>query len=131
MIYWSIRVMAYLGVLMFLVAAVGAWLYRKRMLEKSRWYLRTAIVAMAFPFIAALSGWILTEMGRQPWIVQGLLKTSDAHSPSVSATTIAVSLSVFALLYVVLGVVDFVLMRRYARIDPPGPAAKLRSARGR
>jgi cytochrome bd ubiquinol oxidase subunit I len=120
-IYWSIRVMAFLGVFMFLVAAVGAWLYRKRMLEKSRWYLRSAIVAMAFPFVAATSGWILTEMGRQPWIVQGLLKTEDAHSPSVSTTMIAVSLGVFALLYVVLGVVDFVLMRRYARIDPPGP----------
>jgi cytochrome bd ubiquinol oxidase subunit I len=119
--YWSIRVMAYLGVLMFLVAAVGAWLYRKRKLEKARWYLWTAIVATAFPFIAATAGWLLTEMGRQPWIVQGLLKTEDAHSPSVSTTMIAVSLGVFAALYVVLGVVDFVLMRRYARIDPPGP----------
>jgi cytochrome d ubiquinol oxidase subunit I len=117
--YWSIRVMAYLGVLMFLVAAVGAWLYRKRRLEKARWYLWTAIVATAFPFIAATAGWVLTEMGRQPWIVQGLLKTSDAHSPNVGSTTIGVSLGVFVVLYVVLGVVDFVLMRRYARLDPP------------
>jgi cytochrome bd ubiquinol oxidase subunit I len=118
-IYWSIRVMAYLGVLMLLVAAVGAWLYRRRRLEKARWYLWTAVVAIAFPFVAAMSGWILTEMGRQPWIVQGLLKTSDAHSPSVSTTMIGVSLGVFGLLYIVLGVVDFVLMRRYARVDPP------------
>jgi cytochrome bd ubiquinol oxidase subunit I len=118
-VYWSIRVMAYLGMLMFLVAAVGAWLYRKRRLETARWYLRTAIVAMAFPFIAAISGWILTEMGRQPWIVQGLLKTSDATSPNVSTATIATSIAVFALLYLVLGVVDLVLMRRYARLDPP------------
>jgi cytochrome bd ubiquinol oxidase subunit I len=117
--YWSIRVMAYLGVLMFLVAAVGAWLYRKRRLEKARWYLWTAIVATAMPFIAATAGWLLTEMGRQPWIVQGLLKTSQAHSPNVSSTTIGVSLGVFVVLYVVLGVVDFVLMRRYARLDPP------------
>jgi cytochrome d ubiquinol oxidase subunit I len=58
-------------------------------------------------------------MGRQPWIVQGLLKTSEAHSPNVSSTTIGVSLGVFVVLYVVLGVVDFVLMRRYARLDPP------------
>jgi cytochrome bd ubiquinol oxidase subunit I len=118
-IYWSIRVMAYLGVLMFLVAAVGAWLYRRRTLEKARWYLWTAIVATAFPFIAATAGWVLTEMGRQPWIVQGLLKTSDAHSPNVSSATIGASLGVFVVLYVVLGVVDFVLMRRYARLDPP------------
>jgi cytochrome bd ubiquinol oxidase subunit I len=118
-IYWSIRVMAYLGVLMFLVAAVGAWLYRRRTLEKARWYLWTAIVATAFPFIAATAGWVLTEMGRQPWIVQGLLKTSDAHSPNVSSATIGASLGVFVVLYIVLGVVDFVLMRRYARLDPP------------
>jgi cytochrome d ubiquinol oxidase subunit I len=58
-------------------------------------------------------------MGRQPWIVQDLLKTSDAHSPSVSTAMVASSIGVFALLYIVLGVVDFVLMRRYARVDPP------------
>jgi cytochrome bd ubiquinol oxidase subunit I len=119
LMYWSMRVMAYLGVLLFLVAAVGAWLYRRRTLEKARWFLRTAIVAMAFPFIAATAGWVLTEMGRQPWIVQNLLKTADAHSPNVGTATIAASLSVFVALYAVLGVVDFVLMRRYARIDPP------------
>jgi cytochrome bd ubiquinol oxidase subunit I len=118
-VYWSIRVMAYLGVLMFLVAAVGAWLYRKRKLESARWFLWTAVVAMAFPFIAATSGWVLTEVGRQPWIVQGLLKTSQAHSPNVSSATIGASLGVFVVLYVVLGIVDFVLMRRYARLDPP------------
>src|SRR6476661_6693993 len=119
LMYWSMRVMALLGVAMFLIAAVGAWLYRKRRLEKARWFLWTAVVAIAFPFIAATFGWILTEMGRQPWIVQDLLKTSDAHSPSVSTAMVASSIGVFALLYIVLGVVDFVLMRRYARLDPP------------
>ncbi|MGA2014193.1 MAG: cytochrome ubiquinol oxidase subunit I [Solirubrobacteraceae bacterium] len=79
----------------------------------------TAIVSIAFPYIAATAGWILTEMGRQPWIVQGLLKTSQAVSPNVSTATVASSLGVFVLLYVTLGVVDFVLMRRYARVDPP------------
>jgi len=64
-----------------LVAVVGAWLYWKQKLERARWFLRTAIVAMTFPYIAATAGWVLTEMGRQPWIVQGLLKTADAHSP--------------------------------------------------
>jgi cytochrome d ubiquinol oxidase subunit I len=118
-IYWSMRVMAYMGVLMFLVAAVGAWLYRKQKLERARWFLWTAIVAIAFPYVAASAGWILTEMGRQPWIVQGLLLTSEANSPSVSTTWLAISLGVFVCLYAVLGVVDFILMRRYARVDPP------------
>ena len=71
--------------------------------------------AIALPYIAATFGWILTEMGRQPWIVQGLLKTSQAVSPNLSTATIATSLAVFVLLYLTLGVVDFVLMRRYAR----------------
>ena len=104
---------------MFLVAAVGAWLYWRQKLERARWFLWTAIVAIAFPYIAATAGWILTEMGRQPWIVQGLLKTADANSPSVSTTWLAISLGVFVSLYLVLGVVDFVLMRRYAGATRP------------
>jgi cytochrome bd ubiquinol oxidase subunit I len=123
--YWSMRVMAFLGVLMLLVAAVGAWLYWKQRLGRARWFQWTAIVAIAFPYIAATSGWILTEMGRQPWIVQGLLLTSKANSPSVSTTWVAVSLGFFVTLYVVLGVVDFVLMRRYARPDRPVPREEL------
>jgi cytochrome d ubiquinol oxidase subunit I len=124
-IYWSMRVMAFAGVLMFLVAAVGAWLYRKRKLERARWFSRTAIVAIALPYIAATAGWILTEMGRQPWIVQGLLLTSKATSPNVSTTWLGISLGVFVTLYLVLGVVDFVLMRRYARPDRPMPVEEL------
>jgi len=118
-IYWSMRVMAYMGMLMFLVAAVGAWLYRKQKLERARWFLRSAIVAMAFPYLAATAGWILTEMGRQPWIVQGLLKTSEAHSPAVSSAMLAFSLVVFVSLYLLLLVLDIWLMRRYATLDPP------------
>ena len=119
LMYWSMRVMAMLGVAMFLVAAVGAWLYRKRKLHTARWFLWIGVVAMSFPYVAAIAGWILTEMGRQPWIVQNLLKTSDAVSAGLGTATIAVSLTVFLLLYVTLGIVDFVLMRHYARLDPP------------
>jgi cytochrome bd ubiquinol oxidase subunit I len=118
-IYWSMRVMAFAGVLMFLVAALGAWLYWKKKLERARWFHRTALASIALPYIAATAGWILTEMGRQPWIVQGLLKTSAANSPSVGTAWLGISLGVFVALYVVLGVVDFVLMRRYARPDRP------------
>jgi cytochrome bd ubiquinol oxidase subunit I len=118
-IYWAMRVMAFTGVLMFMVAAVGAWLYWKKKLVTARWFLWTALVAIAFPYIAATAGWILTEMGRQPWIVQGLLKTADAHSPAVSSTMLAFSLAVFVSLYVLLLVLDIWLMRRYAKLDPP------------
>jgi cytochrome d ubiquinol oxidase subunit I len=124
-IYWSMRVMAFSGVLMFLVAAVGAWLYWKKKLERARWFHWTALVAIAFPYVAATAGWVLTEMGRQPWIVQGLLLTSKANSPAVSTTWIGISLGVFITLYLVLGIVDFVLMRRYAQPDRPLPSEEL------
>jgi cytochrome bd ubiquinol oxidase subunit I len=124
-IYWSMRVMAFAGVLMFLVAALGAWLYWKKKLERARWYHWTALAAIALPYIAASAGWILTEMGRQPWIVQGLLKTSEANSPNVSTTWLGISLGVFIALYITLGVVDFVLMRRYARPDRPARQEEL------
>ena len=91
----------------------------KKKLERARWFHRTALAAIALPYIAATAGWVLTEMGRQPWIVQGLLKTSDANSPSVSTTWLGISLFVFVALYVALLVVDFVLMRRYARPGQP------------
>jgi cytochrome d ubiquinol oxidase subunit I len=117
--YWSMRAMAYLGTLVFLVAAFGAFLYRRGRLETSRWYLWLGVISIAFPYLAALAGWVLSEMGRQPWIVWGLLKTAEANSPSVGVWTIGTSLAVFVVLYAMLGVVDFVLMRRYARVDPP------------
>jgi len=120
--YWSMRMMAYLGSLLFLVAAVGAFLYRRRKLESTRWFQWVGVGSIAFPFLAALAGWMLTEVGRQPWIVQGLLKTADANSPSVSSSTIWLSLAVFASLYGALAIVDFVLMRHFARIDPPETA---------
>jgi cytochrome d ubiquinol oxidase subunit I len=117
--YWSMRVMAFAGVLMFMVAALGAWLYWKRKLERARWFHWAALASIALPYIAASAGWVLTEMGRQPWIVQGLLLTSKANSPSVSTAWIAISLAVFVALYLGLGVLDFVLMRRYARPEQP------------
>ncbi|HEU5243483.1 MAG TPA: cytochrome ubiquinol oxidase subunit I [Gaiellaceae bacterium] len=125
-IYWSMRVMAYMGMLMFAVAALGAWLYWKKKLERARWFHRTALVSIAFPFIAATAGWILTEMGRQPWIVQGLLLTDKANSPAVGTTWLGISLAFFLPLYLLLGVVDFVLMRRYAKPSsaPPKPTTE-------
>jgi cytochrome d ubiquinol oxidase subunit I len=117
--YWSMRVMAYTGTLVFFVLAACALFLWRGTLESKRWLLWTGVATIPLPYVAALAGWVLTEVGRQPWIVWELLKTVDASSPSVSTTTIAFSLGVFALLYGALAVVDVVLMRRYARLDPP------------
>ncbi len=111
--------MAYAGTLVFLVFALGAFLYWRGRLASTRWFLWLGVFTIPLPYAAALSGWVLSEVGRQPWIVWGLLKTVDANSPSVSTATIATSLGVFVVLYVALLVVDVVLMRRYARVDPP------------
>jgi cytochrome bd ubiquinol oxidase subunit I len=115
--YWAMRVMAYLGTLVFMVAALGAFLLWRGRLERARWFLWTAVATVPLPFLAALAGWVLTEVGRQPWIVQGLLRTSEANSPSVSETMLVGSLAVIGVLYAAFLVLDVYLMRRYARYD--------------
>ena len=110
--YWSMRIMAYAGTLVFLVFALGAFLYWRGRLASTRWFLWLGVAAIPLPYAAALAGWVLSEVGRQPWIVWGLLKTVDANSPSVSTATIATSLGIFVVLYVALLIVDVVLMRQ-------------------
>ncbi len=117
-IYWSMRGMAYSGSIVALVSIIGAFLFWKRRLEKLKWFLWIGVVTVVFPFLACIFGWCLTEIGRQPWIVQGLLKTASANSPAVSTTWLAISLTVFVALYIVLLVLDVWLMRRYAERDP-------------
>jgi cytochrome d ubiquinol oxidase subunit I len=113
--YWGMRVMAYTATLVFLLSVWGAWLVRRKKVATSKWFLRAAIWAVALPFLMNTAGWILTESGRQPWIVQGLQLTAKGVSPSVGASWIAISLGVFLVLYGVLAVVDWVLMIRYSR----------------
>jgi cytochrome d ubiquinol oxidase subunit I len=113
--YWSMRVMAYLACLVLAFALWGGWLlYRKRM-ERAKWFLRLAPWVVILPFLMNTAGWMLTENGRQPWIVQGLMKTADGVSPSVSATDIWISIVVFVAIFAVLGVIDGWLMVRYGR----------------
>jgi cytochrome d ubiquinol oxidase subunit I len=119
LVYWSMRAMAYLGTLTVLLSLWGGWLVRRRRLQDSTWFHKAAVAGIALPFLSCMAGWLLTEAGRQPWAVYGLLKTQDAISPSVPTSSVAISFTTFMLLYLVLGVTDFWLMRRYARIDPP------------
>ncbi|HEY1509290.1 MAG TPA: cytochrome ubiquinol oxidase subunit I [Solirubrobacteraceae bacterium] len=113
--YWSMRVMAYLGSLIALLALWGGWLLHRGRLDRSKWFLRCSLWAVVTPFLMNTAGWLLTESGRQPWIVQGLMKTVNANSPSVTSTDIWISLIAFVLIYIALGAADLVLMLRYAR----------------
>ena len=102
--YWSFRLMVGMGMLMILLSAIGLLLARRGTLTSSRRYLKVALWAIPVPFVANAMGWIFTEMGRQPWVVQGLLRTDDASSPSVSAAYVATTLIGFTLLYTALAV---------------------------
>jgi len=113
--YWSMRVMAYLATLIALLALWGAWLLHRGTLARSKWFLRVSVWAVVTPFLMNTAGWLLTENGRQPWIVQGLMKTVNANSPSVTSTDIWISLIAFVLIYIALGAADLFLMLRYAR----------------
>jgi cytochrome d ubiquinol oxidase subunit I len=97
---------------------LGGWLLWRRNVEAATWFQRAALAGIALPFLSNFAGWILTEAGRQPWVVYGVLKAEAALSSTVSTWTVGLSLGVFVSLYTVLALVDFYLMRRYARLEP-------------
>ena len=113
--YWSMRVMAYLGSLLPILALWGCFLWWRGRLLTGTWFLRVGTIAFLAPFAMNTAGWLLTENGRQPWVVQGLLLTQDGNSPSVSLTEVALSLGTFVVLYLALGIVWAVLMLRFAK----------------
>jgi len=128
--YWSMRVMAYAAGLVFLLSLWGLWQTRRRKVAVSRSFLLLATWAVILPFLMNTAGWLLTESGRQPWIVQGLLLTGSGVSPSVTFTDVVISMVVFGLLYTALGVIDAVLVIRYARREiPPAPVQDHAEAR--
>ena len=113
--------MAYLGVVVLLIALWGLWLIRRKKLATSRRVLWVAIWAAVLPFLLNTAGWLLTESGRQPWVVQGIMLTKHGISPTMSTTWIAISLAVFVVVYAVIATVDLLLMLKYAR-QPLPPA---------
>jgi cytochrome bd ubiquinol oxidase subunit I len=116
--YWSFRLMVGLGFVMLAVSAWALWRSRRgarKTFELGRWTLRLLVACIVTPFGANTFGWLFTEMGRQPWIVYGLMKAGAGISPSVSTADVAITLGGFVLLYTVLGVIDVILMVRAAR----------------
>jgi cytochrome d ubiquinol oxidase subunit I len=122
--YWSMRAMAYLGVVILLIALWGLWLIRRKKLATSRVFLWVAVWGAVLPFVLNTAGWLLTESGRQPWIVQGIMLTKNGISPTVSTPWLWISIVAFVALYGTLGTVDFLLMLKYARKELPPPRAE-------
>ena len=117
-IYWSFRLMVGAGILMFLLAAYGVYIAARKTVPLRRRYLYLMIGGLFLPYLANTAGWLMTEMGRQPWIVFGLLKTASGVSPSVGPALALISLTAFTLIYGALMVVDVYLLRKYS-IEPP------------
>ena len=116
-IYWSFRIMVGAGFALIGLGALGAWfLYRKR-LPEMKWFHRAALLALPLPFVANITGWVVTEIGRQPWSVYNVLLVRDSVSPSVSTAWVLTSLIGFTVLYGLLAVIDLYLMAKYARAE--------------
>jgi len=113
--FWSFRIMVGVGSLMVLLALYSLYLAIKKRGAQPSWFLKVLIFAIALPYIANSVGWLLTEVGRQPWIVFGLQKVQDAVSPNVPPGAVLLSLVLFAVLYGALMVADAYLLGRYAR----------------
>ncbi|MCB1026358.1 MAG: cytochrome ubiquinol oxidase subunit I, partial [Microthrixaceae bacterium] len=117
--YWGFRLMIGFGMLAALFAVIGWWAARKGRTPTSKWLIRMAILAPFLPLLANSAGWIFTEMGRQPWIVFGLMPTAEGVSPGVGAAEVLTSLIVFTLLYGALAVVEVGLLLRAIKQGPP------------
>jgi cytochrome d ubiquinol oxidase subunit I len=128
--FTSFHLMVGLGTLMLLLMAFGLFYWLRRSIETHATWLRLAVLSIPLPIIAVELGWMTTEVGRQPWIVQGLLKTSDATSPGVSAADVRVSLIGVAVLYSVLFGLWIYTMAKEIRHGPEPAAAAAEAAPG-
>src|ERR1700674_5320794 len=97
-VFFGFRIMFYIGCFMIASALYGAWLWWRRRLFETRWYLHIMAQSWWTGFVAVIAGWVVTESGRQPWIVQGIMRPADATSP-LPVGTIGVTLALFVLVY--------------------------------
>jgi cytochrome d ubiquinol oxidase subunit I len=120
----AFRIMVALGFLFVLLTVVA--FFKRNKLEDSPLLLKVLLWSIPLPYIALQAGWIVTEVGRQPWIVYGIMKTKDAVSP-VATSQVGISFAAFILVYTILGIVAFYLLRKFAIQGPdplPVPAKK-------
>jgi len=116
-VYWGFRSMFFSALAMIAIAALAVLAIMRKRVEKLK-FMKWLPFAIALPYLANTGGWIVTEMGRQPWIVQGLLKTEQAMSPNVSSGMVLFSLIGFIVIYAALMVADIYLLVRFAKAGP-------------
>ena len=101
---------------LFVLLAIAAWWWRKD-LENHPLLMKALIYVIPLPYLGIMAGWAVAEIGRQPWIVYGLMRTSDAVSP-VPTSSVGLSLAAFIVIYTFLGILDIYLLRKYAKKGP-------------
>ena len=116
-LFWSFRIMVGLGLLFIFMFAFAFWVSATQRFDRYRWFLRLCLYALPLPWISTELGWVVAEVGRQPWVIEGVLPTQLAAS-SISGLQVLGSLLGFVLFYSILAVVDVFLMRRYILMGP-------------
>ncbi|MDD2853075.1 MAG: cytochrome ubiquinol oxidase subunit I [Desulfuromonadaceae bacterium] len=127
----SFRVMVGLGMFMILASLAAIVLSRKQTFTENRTFLTIMVFAIPAPYLAQQLGWLVAELGRQPWIVYGVLKTSDAVSKSITSTQVILSLLGFTVLYGMLGAIDIFLLVKYAKKGPDTDVSSIINVQGR
>ena len=121
--FFAFRIMVGCGMVMLLIAWLGAYSSSKRRLERNRAALWVTFLSFPLPFIAILTGWFTAEVGRQPWTLYGLLRTADAVTPILTTSAALISLGVYCALYAVIGTFGLLFIYRLLRAGPGGPIA--------
>jgi len=119
LLYYGYHIMVGLGTLLILLMILCAWSLWRGRLYSNKGLLWTLMLALPFPYIATTAGWMTAELGRQPWLVYGIMRTADGPSPRVSAANGLFTLMGFMGLYLVVGILFLFLV--YREIDH-GPA---------
>jgi cytochrome d ubiquinol oxidase subunit I len=117
-VFFAFRIMVGIGVVMLAIGVLGALLWWRKQLATADWYLKPVQHAWPLGFIAIISGWIVTEVGRQPWVAYGVLRTSDAASP-LPAATVGFTLVLFVLVYCAVFATGIWYIARLIRKGPP------------
>jgi len=125
-VFFAFRIMVGIGLVMIATALFGALLWWRGRLFETRWYLHIMAQCWWIGFVAVISGWVVTETGRQPWIVEGVLRTAEATSP-VPAASIASTLALFVVCY---GVVFWMGIYYINRLINRGPEQRVADAEG-
>src|SRR5215510_9837914 len=115
--YWAFRTMMTFGLLMIVMTAFFVWMNMRGDITQAKW-MKWVPWTLVMPYLANASGWILTEMGRQPWIVYGLLKVQDGVSPNLTTVDLLISLIGYTVVYGTMAVAMVYLMRKTALAGP-------------